>query len=94
MSEESTEIVTGSQESYKVPVIGLYQTQAPNATTGGGQQREEPGRLALFGDSSCLDSASGQPKNCFWLIKDLLMFTSQSALTKEFQQYVFFGKIF
>lgn len=89
LNEESTEIITGTKENYKVPIIGLYQTTQRNGTFS--EEKMEaavPGRLALFGDSSCLDSASGNPKNCFWLLKDLLMFTSQSVLTKEFQQYV------
>ena len=40
-----------------------------------------PGRIAIFGDSSCLDSASrSERKNCFWLAKEMLMYTSQALL--------------
>uniref|UniRef100_A0AAR2LDS8 Membrane-bound transcription factor site-1 protease n=1 Tax=Pygocentrus nattereri TaxID=42514 RepID=A0AAR2LDS8_PYGNA len=47
-----------------VPVLGLYQTPS-----------EGGGRIALYGDSNCIDDSHRQ-KDCFWLLDALLQYTS------------------
>ncbi|XP_048828805.1 membrane-bound transcription factor site-1 protease isoform X1 [Brienomyrus brachyistius] len=49
-----------------VPILGLYQTPS-----------EGGGRIALYGDSNCIDDSHRQ-KDCFWLLDALLQFTSYS----------------
>uniref|UniRef100_A0A8C2AZJ7 Membrane-bound transcription factor site-1 protease n=1 Tax=Cyprinus carpio TaxID=7962 RepID=A0A8C2AZJ7_CYPCA len=49
-----------------VPVLGLYQTPS-----------EGGGRIALYGDSNCIDDSHRQ-KDCFWLLDALLQYTSYS----------------
>uniref|UniRef100_A0A7N8Y1D5 Membrane-bound transcription factor site-1 protease-like n=1 Tax=Mastacembelus armatus TaxID=205130 RepID=A0A7N8Y1D5_9TELE len=49
-----------------VPILGLYQTPS----NGGG-------RIALYGDSNCIDDSHRQ-KDCFWLLDALLQYTSYS----------------
>ncbi|KAG5849428.1 hypothetical protein ANANG_G00110290 [Anguilla anguilla] len=49
-----------------VPILGLYQTPS-----------EGGGRIALYGDSNCIDDSHRQ-KDCFWLLDALLQFTAYS----------------
>ena len=59
------EVLEGKIRTSKlVPILGLH------------EQRSEPlaGRIAVYGDSNCLDS-SHLTKDCFWLIDALLEFT-------------------
>uniref|UniRef100_W5MI11 Membrane-bound transcription factor site-1 protease n=1 Tax=Lepisosteus oculatus TaxID=7918 RepID=W5MI11_LEPOC len=51
-----------------VPILGLYQTPS-----------EGGGRIALYGDSNCIDDSHRQ-KDCFWLLDSLLQFTSFSTI--------------
>uniref|UniRef100_A0A8C4S5P3 Membrane-bound transcription factor peptidase, site 1 n=1 Tax=Erpetoichthys calabaricus TaxID=27687 RepID=A0A8C4S5P3_ERPCA len=47
-----------------VPILGLYQTPSDGG-----------GRIALYGDSNCIDDSHRQ-KDCFWLLDALLHYTS------------------
>uniref|UniRef100_A0A674C8C0 Membrane-bound transcription factor site-1 protease n=1 Tax=Salmo trutta TaxID=8032 RepID=A0A674C8C0_SALTR len=49
-----------------VPILGMYQTPS-----------EGGGRIALYGDSNCIDDSHRQ-KDCFWLLDALLQYTSYS----------------
>uniref|UniRef100_A0A8C9VRP1 Membrane-bound transcription factor site-1 protease n=1 Tax=Scleropages formosus TaxID=113540 RepID=A0A8C9VRP1_SCLFO len=49
-----------------IPILGLYQTPS-----------EGGGRIALYGDSNCIDDSHRQ-KDCFWLLDALLQFTAYS----------------
>uniref|UniRef100_A0A0L8HIR4 Uncharacterized protein n=1 Tax=Octopus bimaculoides TaxID=37653 RepID=A0A0L8HIR4_OCTBM len=57
-----------------VPVLGLHQTTA----------KPTSGRVAIFGDSNCLDN-SHMLKDCFWLLKALLEYTAHKTLPSIFQ---------
>ncbi|XP_052827595.1 membrane-bound transcription factor site-1 protease [Octopus bimaculoides] len=59
-----------------VPVLGLHQTTA----------KPTSGRVAIFGDSNCLDN-SHMLKDCFWLLKALLEYTAHKTLPSIFQGY-------
>ncbi|KAI8519670.1 Membrane-bound transcription factor site-1 protease [Branchiostoma belcheri] len=63
-----------SQTVDTVPILGLYQM------TG-----EEAGRVALYGDSNCLDNSHLQ-KDCFWLLDALLQYTSHNHMPPVFEQ--------
>ena len=59
------EVLEGIITSHKhVPILGLY------------ENRSQPlsGRIAVYGNSNCLDS-SHMSKNCFWMLDALLEFT-------------------
>lgn len=48
----------------QVPILGLYENRSHPLS----------GRIAVYGDSNCLDS-SHMTKDCFWLLDALLEFT-------------------
>ncbi|CAG5132157.1 unnamed protein product, partial [Candidula unifasciata] len=52
-----------------VPILGLYQVDTGPSS----------GRVALYGDSNCLDSSHLQ-KDCFWLLSALLEYTAHDSL--------------
>lgn len=69
-----------------VPILGLYSAEFNKK-----QQNLHPpvrknseGRIAVYGDSSCLDSAHLQ-KDCFWMLEALLQFTTTSTVPFIFQ---------
>ncbi|KAG2394108.1 hypothetical protein C9374_003872 [Naegleria lovaniensis] len=64
--------LSGGNSIHKVPVLGFTQSGK--------------GRLAVFGDSNCLDSAGNPHYNCFWLLDQMLQFTSQNKMSEEFKK--------
>lgn len=72
LNNQGSEVVHGSSTVLSdVPVLGLYQTP------GGG------GKLVVYGDSNCLDSAHMQ-RDCFWLLEALLKYATSSAAIPPF----------
>lgn len=70
--------MNGSEREVRdMAVLGLYQVPATNG-----------GRIAVFGDSSCVD-ASAHPssnfRNCFSMIEALLHFTNEGVLPPELE---------
>ena len=49
---------------HSVPVLGFHQTPS-----------EDGGRVVVYGDSNCLDSAHLQ-RDCFWLLNSLLKYAT------------------
>ena len=45
-----------------------------------------PGRVAVYGDSSCIDTAhsSRSISQCWWLLRELVDFAAKGALRPEF----------
>jgi membrane-bound transcription factor site-1 protease len=71
---------TSSNELHAAPVLGFLTPSIPTPQPLADHDGQ-PGRIAVFGDSSCLDSAARlDRKNCFWLAKDIMLFTSQGIL--------------
>lgn len=64
-----------TRTSSDVPILGLYQTTSDNG-----------GRIVLYGDSNCLDGAPLQ-RDCFWLLNEMLQFTSANELSSVFSEY-------
>eukprot|EP01135_Chromosphaera_perkinsii_P002906 Nk52_evm17s230 gene=Nk52_evmTU17s230 len=58
------------------PILGMYQVKQNNNTSNM-TNSSLPGRIAVFGDSSCLDSA-GLKVDCFWLLHMLLLFSGSA----------------
>jgi len=68
------------QEINSVPILGLYN---PSVSESGVQR----GRLSIYGDSNCLDSAHMQ-KDCFWMIEALLQFSTTARIPSIFEQTI------
>lgn len=65
LQDQGQEVITGeSMAAGRVPVLGLLPDVGQKAS----------GRLAVYGDSNCLDSSHMQ-KDCFWLMDALLDFS-------------------
>ncbi|XP_066916313.1 membrane-bound transcription factor site-1 protease-like [Clytia hemisphaerica] len=63
--DQAAEVLTGETDSKaRVPVLGFYQPQ------------DEPhaGRIVVYGDSNCFDSAQNE-RDCFWLMDKFLNYT-------------------
>ncbi|XP_069113191.1 membrane-bound transcription factor site-1 protease-like [Argopecten irradians] len=74
LKDQGHEVLRGEAKTVEgVAILGLYQTTtAP-----------ESGRVALFGDSNCLDNSHMQ-KDCFWLLSALLEYTAYNSLVPLF----------
>lgn len=84
-------------EILHVPILGLLQTnlynmyndpQSPENVTYVNQSisqvfKRRSGRLAIYGDSNCLDS-SHLEKACFWMLDAILEYTSSGHMSKLF----------
>jgi len=73
-----------------VAVLGFYAVPKPDTPDTLDEKYEDPvsGRVTVFGDSSCLDTAGRtERKNCFWLAKEMLGYTSQAILPSFAQEH-------
>ncbi|XP_032231791.2 membrane-bound transcription factor site-1 protease-like isoform X2 [Nematostella vectensis] len=69
LKDQAHEVVSGQIKLQDdVPILGLY---SPESRT--------HGRIALYGDSNCLDNAHME-KDCFWLLDQLLDFTTSRTI--------------
>lgn len=83
LKDQGYEVIKGESKTVDtVPILGLYQTPAD----------KESGRIALYGDSNCLDNSHMQ-KDCFWLLSALLEYTSYNHVVPLFtgQDHVSLG---
>jgi membrane-bound transcription factor site-1 protease len=62
-----------AEQNNLIPVLGFYQTKSTD--TGG--------RIAVYGDSNCIDSAH-LTKDCWWLMDAILEYTSMSRMPGVF----------
>ena len=68
-----SEVITGSSTVINnVPILGLYDTPSARG-----------GRVVVYGDSNCLDSAHMQ-RDCFWLLDSLLKYSTSSVSSPPF----------
>ena len=81
LNDQGFEILNGEKKEVKsVSILGLYNPSSPEK----GPQR---GRLSIYGDSNCLDSAHMQ-KDCFWMIEALLQFSTTGRIPDIFKHVV------
>jgi len=74
LKDQGYEVIKGeSLTTEQVAVLGLYETKV----------QKNSGRIALYGDSNCLDNSHLQ-KDCFWLLDALLEFTSHGQIPPLF----------
>jgi len=79
LNDQSHEMISGETlKSKDVAILGFYNVKS--------ESNSEPtkGRIAVYGDSNCLDSAHLQ-RDCFWMLEALLQFTSTSVVPNIFQ---------
>lgn len=62
-----------TDKKYTVPILGLLQTK----TT------DKSGRIAVYGDSNCIDAAHME-RSCYWMLNAILEYTSNSHLPSIF----------
>lgn len=77
LKDQGNEVIKSeSHTTQDVPILGLYQTSV----------KPESGRVALYGDSNCLDNSHMQ-KDCFWMLSALLEFTSHNNMPPVFADH-------
>lgn len=64
-----------SGQENDLPILGFYQSQST----------ENAGRIVVYGDSNCIDSAH-LTKDCWWLMDAILEYTSMARLPGIFQE--------
>jgi membrane-bound transcription factor site-1 protease len=80
LKDQGHEVIKGeSLAALEVAILGLHQTKPAPDETGEWTGPSTGGRIALYGDSNCLDSSHLQ-KECFWLLDALLEYTSHNQL--------------
>ncbi|XP_062501119.1 membrane-bound transcription factor site-1 protease-like [Corticium candelabrum] len=68
LHDQDHEVLNGAIKDAKaVPIMGLYQALSAG------------GRIALYGDSNCLDSSHMQ-RDCFWLLDAMLQYTAHGSI--------------
>ncbi|XP_013391143.1 membrane-bound transcription factor site-1 protease-like [Lingula anatina] len=76
LKDQGYEVVKGeSITADKVPILGLHEGKSPS----------RQGRVALYGDSNCLDNSHIQ-KDCYWLLSALLEFTAHGQIPPSFTE--------
>ncbi|XP_054714164.1 membrane-bound transcription factor site-1 protease-like [Uloborus diversus] len=76
LNNQGMEVLKGQADKVdKVPILGLYQTT----------HRPSAGRIVVYGDSNCLDTAHMQ-KDCFWLLDALLQYATTTHLPPIFEE--------
>uniref|UniRef100_H2YTR4 Membrane-bound transcription factor site-1 protease n=1 Tax=Ciona savignyi TaxID=51511 RepID=H2YTR4_CIOSA len=75
LKDQGREILSGSSPvpTEGIPILGMYKIPTENG-----------GRLAVYGDSNCIDSAH-QTTDCYWLMDALLHFITQGIISPTLQ---------
>lgn len=75
LNNQGIEVLKGQAEKVDgVAILGLYQAKPI----------ETAGRVAIYGDSNCLDTAHMQ-KECFWLLEALLQYATTDHMPPIFK---------
>lgn len=81
LNDQSHEMLTNQVLKAKnVPVLGLLNVKPSEFSQG---DTTSTGRIAVYGDSNCLDSAHIK-KDCFWMLEALLQFTTTGVVPNIF----------
>ncbi|XP_035231540.1 membrane-bound transcription factor site-1 protease-like [Stegodyphus dumicola] len=76
LNNQGMEVLKGQADRVsKVPILGLYQTS----------HHTSAGRIVVYGDSNCLDTAHMQ-KDCFWLLDALLQYATTTHVPPIFEE--------
>ncbi|XP_023211189.1 membrane-bound transcription factor site-1 protease-like [Centruroides sculpturatus] len=75
LNNQGIEVLKGQAEKVDgVAILGLYQAKPI----------ETAGRIAIYGDSNCLDTAHMQ-KECFWLLEALMQYATTNHMSPMFK---------
>lgn len=77
-NDQTEDILYGKSKKSLVPVLGLYPTTPESLVN----ETNSHGRIAVFGDSSCLDDAPQQDPRCFWVLKELLSYINTGEISQ------------
>lgn len=81
LNDQSNEMLTSQILKVKdVPILGLLNVKNSRSSQ---SDTHSSGRIAVYGDSNCLDSAHIQ-KDCFWMLEALLQFTTTGVVPNVF----------
>ncbi|CAL1268054.1 unnamed protein product [Larinioides sclopetarius] len=76
LNNQGMEVLKGQADKIdKVPILGLHQTS----------HHPSAGRIVVYGDSNCLDTAHMQ-KDCFWLLDALLQYATTKHVPPLFEE--------
>mmetsp|Transcript_52022 Transcript_52022/g.130630 ORF Transcript_52022/g.130630 Transcript_52022/m.130630 type:complete len:919 (-) Transcript_52022:666-3422(-) len=73
LQDQSFQILESKNRQANVAIAGMLTAVGEN-----------PGRISVFGDSSCVDNASPE-QPCFWMLDMLLRFCSHGEMPPDFQ---------
>ncbi|EFC47310.1 subtilisin-like serine peptidase [Naegleria gruberi] len=82
LKDQGIEILSGKQNSK--PILGTDSSSTIHKVPVLGFSKSGKGRIAVFGDSNCLDAVGNPTHNCFWLLDQILQYTSQHKMSEEF----------
>lgn len=82
LNDQGYEVMEGTTlKERNIPVLGFHTlAKEPGLTS------QTSGRIAVYGDSNCLDSAHLQ-KDCFWLMQHMLDYVTTGKFSDSFQKY-------
>ena len=82
LDQSSSFLGRGSNQVEKA-ILGLLNVVTDSDLT---SVTANAGRIAVFGDSNCIDSSHLQGnRNCFWLLRDLVEYATSGTLTKAIE---------
>jgi len=73
ITNTTDELLHSNPSKHHVPVLGLLSVRQLNISKSGA------GRIAVFGDTSCVDNAH-QRQPCYWLLRSILTYTSHGLI--------------
>jgi membrane-bound transcription factor site-1 protease len=88
MSNQGNEMLGRGSKSENVIVFGLIDTNDIVSTTGEKKSNGKGGRIAVYGDSNCIDSNNAQGRDCNWLLKHFIKYTSEKILDENLKNMV------
>lgn len=84
VTDTTEEILNSKSERPSAPIMGLYPHPIEDAEAGG--RNDTRGRIAVFGDSSCLDSANNR-EWCLWLLEDFLQYSMRVSFPESLSTF-------
>lgn len=88
LDQSSSYLGRGSRKVEKA-VLGITKVSQENRLEGFGKnsKSDTQGRIAVFGDSNCIDSSHSKGnRNCFWLLKEMIQYASSGIVSKILDQ--------
>lgn len=85
IEDETQSYLYKKRENHKVFLMGFYQTEKMTSNL---SNDATPGRISVFGDSTCLDaSATHTGMDCFVILKDMLDYAMDGKLASRYNSH-------